>query len=128
MQIGNLDEFIKTYHDGVYDFTENGKCIGCGNCCSNLLPLSEKEISDIRSYVKNHKIKKQKHVLYVLKKQPDIDMLCPFLDDSQPNKKCTIYPVRPLICKDFICAKGKVPDKRLYYENRKAVDMAETFF
>ena len=29
MQIGNLDEFIKTYHDGVYDFTENGKCIGC---------------------------------------------------------------------------------------------------
>jgi hypothetical protein len=30
------------------DNTVNGKCSRCGECCSNLLPLSEKEISDIK--------------------------------------------------------------------------------
>lgn len=30
-----------------------------------------------------------------------IDMTCPFRDDA--NKICTIYPVRPDICRDFVC-------------------------
>ena len=126
--IKTLEEAYDDMKNGVYDFTKDGKCIGCGACCSRFLPLSEKEISDIRSYVKNHKIKQQFHNCFALARPAQVDMTCPFLDDSKPNNKCTIYEVRPLICKDFICQKGKVPNKALYYENRILVDMEEEFF
>lgn len=37
------------------DYTVDGKCSGCGNCCSNVLPLADAEVKriveDIRSEV-----------------------------------------------------------------------------
>lgn len=128
MAYADLATVLKDYENGVYDFTDNGKCIGCGNCCSNILPLSYTEITKIKEYIAQHNIKRQTHELFALRKQPDFDLTCPFLDTSKENNKCTIYPVRPLICQDFICAKGKVPDKELYYKHRKAYDMVEVFF
>lgn len=80
----------------VKDNTINGKCAGCGECCSNMLPLSRNEISRIKAYIKKHNIKEQRHNFML-----GIDMTCPFRDDA--NKKCTIYPVRPDICRDFVC-------------------------
>ena len=80
----------------VKDFTDNGKCSNCGNCCSNMLPLSEKEINHIKKYIKLHNIKEQRHNAMV-----GIDMTCPFRDEA--NKKCLIYEVRPQICRQFMC-------------------------
>ena len=80
----------------IYDNTIDGKCSGCGECCSNLLPLSEQEISNIKAYIKKHKIKEQRHNAMV-----GVDMTCPFRDDV--NKKCLIYSIRPAICRQFVC-------------------------
>lgn len=127
MNITTIEDIISDYIHGVYDFTKNGKCVGCGNCCSNLLPLTDKEIRDIKKYVEKHHIKKQEHRLFVLA-HDQVDMVCPFLDDSKTTNKCTIYEVRPFICRDFICSKGNRPSSRLYQGGRRPVNVAETFF
>lgn len=80
----------------VIDFTCNGKCSGCGSCCSNALPLSENEVSRIKKYIKEHNIKEQRHNMI-----SGVDMTCPFRDDT--NKKCLIYEIRPAICRQFMC-------------------------
>ena len=45
-----LGDFIKINH--VKDFSINGKCSMCGECCGAILPVSEKEIKRIKKYVK----------------------------------------------------------------------------
>jgi hypothetical protein len=55
--ISSLEQMINDYHNGVYDFTDNGECVKCGNCCTNFLPMSDKEIKVIKRYIKKHKIK-----------------------------------------------------------------------
>ena len=37
--------------------TINGRCSSCGNCCSNILLLTDKEISKIKKYIKENNIK-----------------------------------------------------------------------
>ena len=49
--IGTLEETIREMKNGVYDFTDNGKCTSCGQCCSAILPLSKKEIKEILRYI-----------------------------------------------------------------------------
>lgn len=80
----------------ITNFTVNGKCSNCGACCSNLLPLSDKEVQEIKRYVKKHNIKEQRHNAF-----SGYDMTCPFRDEV--NKKCLIYPIRPAICRQFMC-------------------------
>lgn len=80
----------------VKDFTKDGKCSNCGQCCSNCLPLSEAEIKRIHAYIKKHKIKEQRHNALMA-----VDMTCPFRDER--NKKCLIYEIRPVICREFMC-------------------------
>ena len=80
----------------ITDFTKNGKCSGCGNCCSDLLPVTDKELGVIKEYVKQHKIKSQ-----VPKVVNGIYLMCPFRNTTG----CVIYEVRPQICKSFICNK-----------------------
>lgn len=79
---------------GEYDLTNNGKCTGCGACCSSILPMSKKEISKIRGYIKRHNIKVSATI-------GDID--CPFMDREKKTERCKIYPVRPGICRAFKC-------------------------
>ena len=38
------------------DYTINGECSGCGKCCTNILPLSQKEIQKIKSYIGQYKV------------------------------------------------------------------------
>ena len=53
MPVGTLAEVYKDMENGVYNFCKDGRCIGCGKCCSDLLPLSSKEIKEIKRYIKN---------------------------------------------------------------------------
>lgn len=129
--ISTYEKLIEDFEHGVYDFTVDGKCSGCGNCCSNLLWLSDNEITRIRRYIKKHKIKEQKHFVPAVLADPDvIDLTCPFLDESKENDKCVIYPVRPAICSSFICGKSEETRKRLMEKRatRKIVSMRDTFF
>ena len=90
---------LENYPDTIQDFTINGRCSNCGGCCSSLLPLSDSEIKDIQKYVDKH------HIIdcrtEIVDSNVQLDLRCPFRDES--HKKCVIYPVRPRICKMFIC-------------------------
>lgn len=98
-----LQKVQKDMEDNIYDFTIDGKCSGCGNCCSNLLPMSKKEIKAIHEYVQRNGIKECQHIIPLAK--ATIDMTCPFRDNGK--KICTIYPARPEICRQFICDSKK---------------------
>ena len=114
---------------GVYDYTKDGKCTGCGQCGSNFLPLSEREIKDIRRYVEKHHIHECKHVAPTVK--PIDDWTCPFLDGAKKNDKCTIYAVRPQICRAFQCNQppSKVKaNKQLFWRTRIPINMRKIFF
>lgn len=113
----------------THDLTIDGRCSNCGNCCSNLLPLSDREIKDIRAYIKSHGIRPQRHLAVLA--APMADLICPFLDDSR-DLKCTIYHVRPEICRAFVCSKTPdeiyEDDRALMSEKRYARDVYQTFF
>lgn len=106
--------------------TCNGNCSNCGECCSNFLALDDGEIRKIKAYIKKHNIKEQIHIPIISNIQ---DATCPFRDND--NNICTIYKVRPLICRQFICSKP-LPDieqaKELLYKQKQAISMRKVFF
>lgn len=109
------------------DFTVDGKCSNCGQCCSNILPVGKHEAERIRWYIKKHQIKEQ--IRRYPTRERVCDLTCPFRSDSE--KKCLIYPVRPAICQDFQCdkpKKGIAADKTMYHEKYPAIDMRATFY
>ena len=114
--------------DRIYNFCKDGNCSHCGNCCSTLLPMNRKEIKEIHRYIKNHNIQESKRMIPFV--SIDYDLTCPFLDMNKSCKKCTIYPVRPQICKSFICNdeyKAKKIRKCLL-STRKIINLRDEFF
>ena len=129
MAIGIFEEVTSNMKSGVYDFTNNGECSNCGQCCSNFLPMSDQDVKRIERYIKKNCIKEQKHFIAPLMAQPYFDFTCPFRDNE--NKKCVIYDVRPAICKDFKCDKPKkqiYADRDMYEEVNGIFDVRKTFF
>lgn len=112
--------------NNITNYTCNGNCSNCGECCSNFLPLDNNEIKIIKEYIKKHNIKEQIHIPIISNVQ---DATCPFRDNDK--KICTIYKVRPAICRSFICSKS-MPDieeaKTLMYTKKQAISMRKTFF
>lgn len=128
MKTGTFKDMLNEFNDGTYDFTCNGKCVGCGQCCSNLLPMTDEEIKVIKQYIKANGIKEHSHIVVPLA-TPTIDMTCPFLDDSKSCEKCTIYEVRPRICRDFICDPKQRPKVDLEWGLKcKPINLREEFF
>lgn len=82
------------------DFTKDGKCSGCGACCSNILPLTEKEIKTLRKFVRKKHIKPAMHAPVILSGL-SYDCICPFRDETL--KICTCYEVRPFVCRYYDC-------------------------
>ena len=127
MKISNFEEMQRDMANGTFDLTCNGKCTGCGGCCSNILPITEDEIRTIRNYIKRYNIKEQKRLLPTV--NPNLDMTCPFLDNSKKCDKCMIYEVRPRICRDFICDPKQRPPVDLSYASKvRMVLVREEFY
>ena len=126
----SLGEYLEKSRE-VTDLTDNGKCRKCGSCCSNALMLTDNEVRVIKRYVFMHGIREQKQGSAVLK-DPAINMNCPFLDeDNSEGKKCTIYAVRPEICRDFNCydyCTGNIHVSDNLLNEAHVVDMRATFF
>lgn len=125
---GTLEDVYRDMESGVFDFTDNGRCVGCGQCCSDLLPVSAKEIKEIKRYIKKHRIAEQKHFIPTADGL-QFDLTCPFRSDSE--RKCLIYKLRPAVCKDFKCdntSKGIKANKDLYHGRYSVVSMRETFY
>lgn len=128
MKTGTFAQMQEEFNNGTYDLTDNGKCTQCGNCCSNLLPMTDSEIATIRKYIKKHNIRQHRHILPLA--EPTLDLTCPFLDDSKSCEKCTIYVVRPRVCRDFICCPSKRPpiDDLKYKLKCRIVDVRSEFY
>lgn len=122
--IGTIGQMLQDMKNGVYDFTEDGKCSQCGSCCGRYLPISEKELKEIKRYVKKHHIKPQKHIPPT--SEPTVDFTCPLRSDSE--KKCLCYEVRPQICRSFLCSNPKNgiwATKQEFHAKYRVVDMRE---
>lgn len=105
----------------ITDFIINGKCSNCGECCTDTLHLDDDEIKKIDEFLKGHKI-------YQNNKGSN-NFRCPFRDDFL--KRCSIYEVRPYICRAFRC--DTPPEKAILNrdeinKNKKPRSMAELFF
>lgn len=123
MKQASLAEVLNDMKHGVYNFTKDGKCTKCGNCCTALLPMTKDELKTIQRYVK------RKHI-QIVKHSGGFDLTCPFRNDELGI--CTVYAVRPQICRDFQCDKPqkKIEEtKNLYkYDNRfHTVNLREIF-
>lgn len=108
----------------ITNFTCNGSCSNCGQCCGDILHLSKNEIKEIDNYLKKHKIDPTPKSIMV-----DYDNTCPFRDNE--NKKCKIYEVRPQICRAYKC--DKTPEeayknRELSNKNKLARSMRQLFF
>ena len=94
-----IPEIIETMVKGETKLQDNsccGYCSKCGECCTNFLPVSQQEVDVIQKYVISNNIKPQMQMLVMQNR-----LTCPYYD----GKKCLIYEVRPLICKEFYCYK-----------------------
>ena len=128
MKTGTFEQMLKEFSDGTYNLTCKGECTQCGKCCGNLLPMTDEEVLTIKNYIKKNNIKEHSHIVALLAK-PTIDMTCPFLDDSKSCEKCTIYEVRPKICRDFICDPKQRPKVDLEWGLRcRSINVREEFF
>lgn len=124
--ISALEAIQRGMEDNIYNYTKDGKFSCCGNCCSNMLPMSQKEVDAIHNYIKKHGIKECRHLLPMAK--PVFDMTCPFRDNDK--KICTIYEVRPEICKQFICDRENRAkhNRKLLWQTRQIIDVRSEFY
>lgn len=115
-----------------------GKCTHCGECCADMLPLTKGELEILKRYAKKHNLKEHRQAPFWDPKATDLT--CPFRNQqTQQTQRCDVYPVRPLICKTFICSKELLQahadrdeitkDRKIYslrweiFENPECVDL-----
>lgn len=107
----------------ITDFTKDGKCSSCGQCCVDAIPLSEEEVHTIKAYIRKHGIKEQRHSL------TRFDFTCPFRNEEK--RTCEIYEVRPAICRAFKCnnTEDQIERDKIYFHSiNKVVYMRSEFF
>ena len=125
--LGNTESYKESLRDGVKDYTCHGECSNCGECCGDMLPLTRGDILTIKAYLSHHDVKEVKHVPPTI--NPVIDRTCPFRNDLE--RKCNIYPARPLVCRLFKCnkqASGELMDITKYKEEPHLISMRSFFF
>ena len=90
--------------------------------------MSRKEVDAIHRYIRKNHIKECKHLLHTANRT--YDMTCPFLDTDKSCEKCRIYPVRPEICKQFICDNEQRAkhNRALFGQTRQIIDVRSEFF
>lgn len=107
----------KDFGNDVRDYTCNGKCSCCGNCCIPWCPITNEEYKIIKDYIEKNNIKP-----IPLFDGKNYYMDCCFHDRT--NKKCLIYEVRPEVCKNFICSSPfeKIDQDRKYFDRRADIN------
>ena len=82
------------------NFCSDGECSGCGNCCSNCLPVTADEIKIIKAYISRHNIKPENH--------------CSLTEDSIVESRV------------YIGVKEKTPEGKIIYKPIFGRDMSGT--
>ncbi|MCT4607093.1 MAG: YkgJ family cysteine cluster protein [Marinisporobacter sp.] len=109
LYLKNINQAIKTaqnntYFDRlskIYDTIPRGKCLGCTKCCMESVHTHFIEFLNIFHYLRENRQLYEKlftkiiryYFLELVQKEQ-----CPFLDEKG---MCTIYEVRPLVCRTF---------------------------
>lgn len=78
----------------VLNIPQHKNCKNCGECCG-IIPAYASEVNTIRDYIAINGISPIDRKYKVT---------CPFRDNE--NKKCLIYPVRPIACRLFEVCQG----------------------
>lgn len=84
----------------ITNFTIDGNCSNCGACCSDTPCVTKDETRRIAKWLKSHEAKIDRP----LKITNLVKATCPFRNEK--DKRCEVYPVRPLICRTFKCDMG----------------------
>mgnify|MGYP002460472757 FL=1 len=116
MRHTTVQGYLDSDKQGVTNYTVDGHCSCCGECCKDILPIDFVELNKIKKFVKSNRIKQQDHHLL----PNTVDMTCPFLNIDGETRKCVIYPVRPKICQQFLCSKHQEELTELSKSREKA--------
>ncbi len=111
LRMKTLNQILDEKINNINIYSCNGICSKCGNCCTNFLPITKKEITKIKQYVSENNIQPENR-----KFGNNIVMQCPFL--NQKTKKCNIYKVRPFVCRNFLCSHKDWKKRRELYMQR----------
>lgn len=127
-EVRTLGEFIAdtlhNMHEGCYNYTINGECSKCGQCCSTLLPLKRSEVEKLKKIIRTRNLKPHCQPR-VLSAEPMFDLTCPFLTDEH---ECSIYDDRPYICRIFKCdSKPSVSDISAINEPMEPTNLRDLF-
>jgi len=94
-------------------------CYGCDLCCQERIPVTMVDVFNLTGPNVEEAFKKFLHV-YVDRRVVDITMAldgrgkCIFLDNTKGT--CTVYNMRPLVCRTFICCPSTGGAKKLREE------------
>lgn len=100
------------------DFTCNGKCSKCGECCGAILPLDQEDLDKISKYVLENKIHSIAATLIMQNK-----LQCPYYTGNK-ERGCAIYLARPKICRFYKCDKKEISLEEMNeMQNAMPVDM-----
>ncbi len=73
------------------------RCTNCGGCCG-LVPVTASDIARIENYIQAHALPRE------IMRRAHEPMECIFRDNEL--KRCSIYPVRPMVCRLFGVTRG----------------------
>ena len=85
----------------ITNFSQNGECKGCIECCTVNLPLTKQEFKLMKSLLTKKMIDNIRKDI----SNGELYVICPF---AIRGKGCSIYEQRPTICKIFHCDKNQI--------------------
>lgn len=98
-----MKEYIKQLNE-IYANVPETVCARCGNCCGPI-GFTTLEEENIEKYLEDEGIDVRTCIVGTTRDQVlafTSDFKCPFLKDNE----CTIYPVRPIVCRLFGVIRG----------------------
>lgn len=115
----------ETMENLMGEFGCNPELAEChAKCCTNTLLLSDKEIARIRNYIGRNGIKPFNRNNIFSQEYHDV---CPFLNPE--TLKCSIYQIRPSVCRFFECNLYKKKKESLpNYRKMSPINVLLTFF
>jgi Fe-S-cluster containining protein len=106
--------------DDLYDLIPKLMCTeGCYECCKNFGVPSRTKVEDetIKTFLREHSMQPGEAKGHT----------CPYLDESLSEGGCSIYPVRPLICRlygtspNYLCKMGVEPLRFLHEDEEEEI-------
>lgn len=89
-----IHEMLGEGYRPVDFLTARGTHMGCGECCSRMLPVTDGELKVLKDAVRERGVA-------LRPERAEVDLTCPLLDDGG---MCMLYDVRPLICRLYDCS------------------------